>query len=175
MTEPYVEKVEIEAAIGRCIARWYSIEECLAQMFRHLLGYRHYGPDCHLPAQIFYVPTNFQTQTAMVDAVLRHRTSEQAIINEWKRVRKNILKVKKYRDACAHCTIAKNNRKNTHTTMISLFSPKRYTPEAEMTLADLRSAEESIRQASIETTKFYLKLLGLAVPNPGYPEQAPPG
>jgi len=158
MTKPDVGKQEIEAAMGRIIWRWHHIEATLAQMFAALLGLPHMGEDAHLAHKVFFTPVNFRTQIDMVSTVLEHRVVDEAIRKQWRRLCNDLYTVKKWRDSCAHCTVAMDTNLNTHVAMLTPFSRKFEKPEGQMTLGQLEEAEEIIRQAGITVAKFSREL-----------------
>lgn len=159
------DRREMEAAIGRCISRWHQIEQTLEQMFRHLMGYSHFGPDCHLPAKIFYIPTSFDMQLAMIKAALDHRTNDEKILGQWKRTIAQVKKAKEYRDACAHCVIVEDYEHDEHAAMSSPFSRKFSKPLGQMNLRDIENGEKKILDASIVAAKFLPTILNMKVRN----------
>ena len=52
--EPYVGKEVIEAAIGRGIWNWHSVEHSLSFLFAMKTGTTHIGDEAFLPLKIFW-------------------------------------------------------------------------------------------------------------------------
>ncbi len=163
---PYAEKEEIEAAIGRGIWRWHSVEHSLAFLFSLMTGTTHIGDEAFLPFKLFYAPTNFRTQINMLDVAVKHRVKDEALLVEWKSIYNKLLRVKKWRDAFAHCTVAMDNVRKTHIAMVSPFSSKFDKPTGQMTLHEMERAIESIRQGGIRVANFHAALAGYQKPPP---------
>lgn len=156
--KPYAEKEEIEAAIGRGIWHWHSVEHSLAFLFSLMTGTTHVGDEAFLPFKIFYAPTNFRTQLNMLDVAVKHRLKDETLLAEWKSIFNKLLRVKKWRDALAHCTVAMDNQRETHIAMVSPFSSKFDKPTGQMTLPELERAIESIRKAGVRVANFHLAI-----------------
>ena len=105
----------------------------------------------------------------MLDVAIKLRVKDEALLAEWKSISNKLLRVKKWRNAFAHCTVAMDNRKKPHIAMVSEFSSNFDKPIGQMTLADIDRAIKSIHQAGTRVAKFQAALAGLSKLRPKTP------